>query len=625
MYSSGFLNDSFRGSRREFYMCGIAGIVFDENRDSVYDEQIAKMVRLVHHRGPDHQGILTGNGFCFGHARLSIIDRSERGNQPMEYRNRFVISYNGEVYNYIELRDELVTLGHRFDTNTDTEVVLAAYSQWGSDCFKRFNGMFAIAIYDKEKSICTLARDRVGEKPLYFYQENGSLYFCSEIKQLIYSDIVKPEVNDFAVKQYLAFQMTLDDQTLFKHIYKLEPGRYLRFDGKEIQIHQYWRIEDAASVKFTSSALASSQLKLAVERAVQLRLRSDVQVGAYLSSGIDSSIVASLASAVSATPLSTFTFASRRTPSIDEAPLAKLTANKLRTIHHELDAQEDFDLLQVWRKCVYHLDEPVVGYSVIPQLMMSEKVSENIKVILGGQGGDELFYGYGWHTRLACHEVIFSGARSVFEKILILLKAPVFFGKLFASILRHRSRRYKFSEQYFSFWARFSCFGLMKDKSIKQHFIDKLGSETLIGVRIFEFKYWLQALMQVEDRASMASSLESRAPLLDPDVINTALSIDPLLFIDGKKNKKIFISTFWSLLISEITNKKSKQGYSTPLDVWLDQNGVLEEVLSMIKNSEIIRLHTDICDYKKLTHRQIWMLGSLAIWYDIYFRKHGCG
>ncbi len=603
-------------------MCGIAGVVFNNNLEFNIGDQISKMIQIVEHRGPDHQGILSGKDFCFGHARLSIIDRTVRGNQPMEYRNRFVISYNGEIYNYIELKEELTALGHIFITDTDTEVVLAAYSEWGVDCFEKFNGMFAIAIFDKKKSICILARDRVGEKPLYYHCKNGVLYFFSEIKQLILSGIMKPVVNDFAIKQYLAFQMTLDDQTLFKDIYKLEPGRYLEFDGKKIDINHFWNVEDAAKIKFTSDANASSQLKSALEHAVEIRLRSDVKVGAYLSSGIDSSIVASLASAKSATPISTFTFSSPNNASIDEAPLAKLTAMKLGTDHHELKTHEDFDLLEVWRKCIYYLDEPVVGYSVIPQLMLSGKVSENIKVILGGQGGDELFYGYGWHTSLAFYEAIFSSTLSVIEKCKIIWRNPKLFRKLILFELQNGFHRRKISEQYFSLWTRFSCFNLMKDKSIKNYFIDRLGSESLIGVRIFEFKYWLQALMQVEDRASMSCGLESRAPLLDKEVINIALSIPPILFIDGKKNKKLFISTFKNILSKKIIDKKVKQGYSTPFNQWFDHNGGREKILGAIKSSDFIKSHTNINNYQKITSRQMWMLGSLVLWHDIYFTNN---
>jgi len=602
-------------------MCGISGVLFKKN-DKKYKQQIEKMNALIEHRGPDDNGIYVNDNFAFGHTRLSILDTGNGGHQPMEYQERYVITYNGEVYNYVEIKDELKALGYSFSNQSDTEVILAGYAHWKEKVVDKLNGMFSFAIYDLLEKKCFIARDRTGVKPLYYYQSEEDFYFFSEPKQVIISDIIAAKPNVEAINDYLAFQFSLSEDTFFQGIKKLLPGSAILFENGNAKIHKYWSLDDVEVDETITFTQAKEKITALVEDAVKLRLRSDVPVGSYLSGGIDSSVVATLASE-SLPGISTYTFTSKAHPNQDESVLASKTATHIKSDHNEIEI--DFDnIVGLWQKAIYFMDEPEVGFSLIPQMEISKKVSKDLKVILGGQGGDELFYGYGWHSHMSSSLFTpLKGMPFVCKVRVLLNQIKNMSLRSKAKVLLSAFRSKSIENNYFSLWVSNGAFNLLKNKNIKKRFMSKInGDKTLLAIKKFEYNYWLQALLHVEDRSSMSASLESRTPLLDYRIAEYAFSLPPALMIDGKLNKRILISSFNDKLLTEVYENSQKKGYSAPINDWFENPKVSSYINEILDNKDSF-IHSLIVDVHRnaLTVRQIWLLISLEIWHKIFITK----
>ncbi len=606
-------------------MCGISGIISSDILEpSVATKNILDMNNLISHRGPDDSGLHIGKHFAFGHTRLSIIDTSNGGHQPMIYQSRYVITFNGEIYNYVELKKELESLGYKFNNSSDTEVILAGYSHWKEEVVHKLNGMFAFAIYDLITEECFMARDRSGVKPLYYYEKNNLIYFFSEPKQIVLSDIIKAVPNHNAINEYLAFQFTLDEKTFFSGINKLLPGHSLRYKDGALKIEQYWAIDGVKADKEISYSTAKENISKLIDDAVDIRLRADVEVGSYLSGGIDSSVIASIASKHKGR-IRTYTFTSKDAPKYDESELARVTAERIGSEHNEIELNYK-DILDVWRKSIYFMDEPEVGYSLIPQLEISKVVARDIKVILGGQGGDELFYGYGWHSQLfgglfsTLSDVSFSHKLKVF---FALAKSVSFKGKLKILVDTIKNICRTVEAQYFENWASHGAFELLIDKSIKSNFYKKLNFDgSLLSIKKFEYKYWLHALLHVEDRSSMSASLESRVPLLDYRIAEYVFQLPPEYMINGALNKKILIDSQNEHLDRKISQNTHKKGYASPIESWFQEESVKSYIGAVINNrSSFIYQFVKFKPLEQLTARQVWMLISVEIWHKTFITK----
>lgn len=607
-------------------MCGIAGIIYSKNTKD-FAVIMNEMLALVRHRGPDGHGLFVTDNAILGHTRLSVIDLSQGGQQPMCYMDRFTITFNGEIYNYIELRDELIAIGYSFKSKSDTEVILAAYAEWGESCVNHLNGMFAFGIYDTLKGSLFLARDRVGEKPLYYYKGENEFSFFSEPKQAVFSGLIEAVPNEEAIRQYLEFQFTLDDQTFFKGIHKLLPGHFATLHCNEFNIKKYWSLADIEVDHSVSYEEAKHKIKDLVVDSLKIRLRSDVKVASYLSGGIDSTVLAALA-AKELPSLSTFTFTSKKFMQFDESIKAYMTSKIIHSDHYEIE-MEFADTLTLWMDSIYFMDEPEVGYSLLSQMVVSRDVAKQTKVVLGGQGGDELFFGYGWYNVL-----VFKSLFSTISEMSLLKKI-----KIVAKFFRRSSPKTVFrniidvlmssgktiAENYLDMWRRYGCCDLLladqAENVVKAPINVDAGFSLL---KKFEFSFWLQGLLHVEDRSSMATGLESRVPLLDHRLIEFVFSLPPDYMIDGGLNKKIFIDAFKDVIPYHVVNAKEKQGYVSPVHAWFAEPAVSLYIKSIIdnKNSYIFSF-VDQAKLKsrKITNRQIWMLISLEIWHQIFFKK----
>lgn len=605
-------------------MCGISGVIYKNKNKKDYQVEVKKMNKLIHHRGPDDNGLYINENFAFGHTRLSILDLSNAGHQPMVYNDKFVITYNGEVYNYLEIKDELLRLGYKFNSHSDTEVILLGYVEWKEKIVDKLNGMFTFAIYDIEEKSCFIARDRTGVKPLYYYETDVELYFFSEPKQIIMSNILEAIPNENSIKEYLAYQFTLSDETFFQGVKKLLPGHFIKYQNNIKTITQYWTLDSIEIDEKITYDEAKENIQYLINDAVKLRLRSDVKVGCYLSGGIDSSIVSTVSSE-NLKNLDTYTFTSKNFPNQDESKVAQKTSKFIESNHHEIEIEFD-KILNLWKESVYYMDEPEMGYSLLPQMKISKEVTKNIKVILGGQGGDELFYGYGWHTQVS------TSLRSKLKDFDFIDKLKVILNVLKTQSIKQnikwiltkiRSSSSSIDKEYFNFWKSNGVFDYLNDRKIEAKFYEQLKFDNkLLSIKKFEYKYWLQGLLHVEDRSSMYASLESRVPLLDYRIAEYVFKLNPSYMIDGILNKKLLINSFKENLISDVSDNKNKKGYASPIDAWFENEEVKYFINQIIENKEsCIYKFVQFDSRNKFNHRQIWMLVSLELWYKIFILK----
>lgn len=605
-------------------MCGISGVIFKDRNRKNYRDIIYSMNNLIAHRGPDNRGIYAGDYFVFGHTRLSIIDTSIAGHQPMIYKDRYVITFNGEIYNYLEIKSELIQQGYEFNSHSDTEVILAGYDYWEDDVVNKLNGMFAFAIYDLAKNQCFLARDRVGIKPLYYYETLHEFYFFSEPKQIVFSGVLDAQANERAIEEYLAFQFSFGDKTFFQGVKKLLPGHIVIVDNLKKTANSYWSLDDFSVDKTIAYNEAKETIRNLVEDAVRLRLRSDVRVGCYLSGGIDSSVVAGLASKY-LDNLDTYTFVSKEFPEEDESVLAQKTSMHIRSAHHEIEI--DFtEIFELWKKSIYHMDEPEVGFSLLSQMKISKEVAKDLKVILGGQGGDELFYGYGWHTEIALLAAL-EALNSLELSDQIKIATRMLFNQKIKNNIKLFFRKLKSNRRiediYFSFWKTNGLYDFLKDKDVKKRFLENLDDEkSLLSIKKFEYKYWLQGLLHVEDRSSMYASVESRVPLLDHRIIEYVFKLKPQYMINGVLNKTIFIDAYKDILHEDVYSNTQKKGYSAPIARWFEDEKTKMFISSVLENERsYIYNYVRFLNKNDLTKRQIWMLISLEIWHKIFITK----
>ncbi|MEM6781589.1 MAG: asparagine synthase (glutamine-hydrolyzing), partial [Pseudomonadota bacterium] len=565
-------------------MCGITGIL-NINKKPVQYKILKAMMDSIAHRGPDGEGHYIEDYVGLGHRRLAIIDVGEGGHQPKTTQNkRFTITYNGELYNFRELRSELETKGFKFTTDNDSEVVLQAYACWGKDALLRFNGMFAFAIWDNEDKKLLIARDRFGVKPVYFTQSQSSFLFGSEIKSILANSDYTVQMDVSALNEYLTFQNFFTDRTLFKNISLLPAGHFIEIDQDgERKTTQYWDYDFSPDTTLSYDE-AKEELNSLFIDAVKRQLVSDVPVGSYLSGGMDSGSITSIASQ-EISPLSTFTIgfdlhsASGIELAYDEREKAEHMSYHFGTSHYEMVLKSG-DMERCMDKLVFHLEEPRVGQSY-PNYYAAHLASKFVKVVLAGAGGDELFGGYPWRYYRAVVNDSFDD----------------------------------YVSKYFQFWQRLisrqdmplimsPCWDEAKDtnslsifKSVFQTDKPSMSGDDYINHSLYlESKTFLHGLFVVEDKLSMAHGLESRVPFMDNDLVDFAMKLPPtfklgnlgdVIKLDenepGPKTKKYFQKTrdgkkilrdATSGFIPEDITKAVKQGFSAPDASWFQGDSI---------------------------------------------------
>jgi asparagine synthase (glutamine-hydrolysing) len=620
-------------------MCGICGFNWND------EKLIERMVHKIHHRGPDANGVKTFPEFSLGNARLSIIDLSARGNQPMSGSDgKKWIVYNGEVYSFPQIKKELQSKGYKFNSNTDTEVVLKSYEEYGPKCLEKFNGMFAFAIWDEEKKELFLARDRIGIKPLYYYFKDGKLIFGSEIKSILEADCVKKEVNLQSMYYYLGYEFVPAPDTMFKNIYKLRQGHYAIFKNGELKITKYWDLEFKPEI--TDEDEAMDRIFNALETSVKRRLISDVPLGVFLSGGLDSSTVVGFVSRLYPGKVRTFSIG-YKDKTFSELPYAKIVSDFFGTEHNVLmiDPVSPDDI----EKSLYHLDEPMTDLSTIPFYLICRKAREKVTVCLSGEGGDEMFLGYD-RLKAARMNRYYNIFPSFFRKKVVtplILKLPDQPQKKGAiNILKRFIEGTLYPEEAGAMrWQYFL------NPKIEQNIFNE-SSRSNISFTPFDPIYYFSRIcnsdLQIDkdiyvdikltmadsvlmkvDKMSMATSLEVRVPFLDHEVAELCASIPANLKLKNLTTKYILRKTLKKYnFLPESIIYRGKQGYSLPVKNWLREE-LKDYMIDLFKSSPIIKENFNNSYLSELTkehlelkhnHNHIlWALINLSLWYKKFF------
>ncbi len=603
-------------------MCGICGFNWEDK------ELVRKMSTLLSHRGPDGSGHYVNENVSFGHRRLSIIDLSNAGRQPMSNEDGTVwITFNGEIFNFLELRAELENKGHHFNSNTDTEVVIHGYEQWGDKVVEKLNGQFAFAVWDENKKQLFLARDRLGIKPLFYYWNGDKFIFASELKSILQSDF-KKTVNHHSLNHYLTFGFTPSEYSIFNNIYKLKPGHTLTLKNQAnaIIVKPYWdvsfknRSKNGSNEKKKVISLTKKHLFESVEK----RLIADVPVGAFLSGGIDSSaIVAAMKKCKD--DLKTFSIGFDY-KEFNETDDAKLIADKLNTDHYEkfFSAEDVFKLIP---KLAYHYDDPLADYSMLPTYFVSQIARKHVAVCLGGDGGDELFGGYDWYTQfniLAKQKHFPSPARALIKNIL---------EKQTKSHLTNRLSNLISKKEIPDYLLYGKLRALLNDKDLLRFGINKNVLNTY--QQFFSWKNQFNNLMYSDlklylpeqiltkvDRASMAHSLEVRVPFLDHQFVDFAGTVPFNMKIRNQEKKYILKKSLKGILPKSTIYKK-KRGFGVPLKNYFrkELKGFVEEKI-LNEKSEILQLDKKYLQKIIQTHQSkrrdyshfLWLLIMLKEW-----------
>lgn len=562
-------------------MCGIVGFVRCKQGDIT--GRVHAMRDSFPYRGPDDKGcwVQPELGVALGHRRLSIIDPSPAGHQPMHDEiNGLIIVFNGEIYNYIEVRKELQGLGHLFRTKTDTEVIIKAFLHWGEHCLHRFNGMFAFAIWQKKTQELFLARDRLGVKPLYYYEDNSGFYFASEVKAILRVLPKRPRLQEGLIDAYMSFGYVPGEDTLHAGIKRLLPGHCLTVNEKSSTLHQYWNLSFSQNEdKGERYYLGKAQSLL--DSAIELRLRSDVPLGIFLSGGLDSSaVVGSLAPKISE-PLKTFSVAYDFGDQFNEMPYARLVANKFQTEHYEIFITPD-EFARFIPEYIRLMDEPVAEAAAISLYYVSKLAKEHVTVVLSGEGSDEIFAGYDLYKYMNILERYLNiVGEDIAQGLANMATAILPLGNKIAKYLQLGSlpleKRYKGISTYEERYKR----GLYRTDFIENSvnatekhkitnflqslFVHTAKNDVLSRMLYFDTKSWLvDDLLIKADRMSMAASLELRVPFLDYRLVEFAATMPSHYKVRGHQGKYLLKRMMKDILPQEIIHRK-KMGFPTPL------------------------------------------------------------
>jgi len=629
-------------------MCGICGEVRGTNRGERVDSgQIKRMCRVLAHRGPDDEGYYFNKMIGLGHRRLSIIDLNT-GHQPISNEDDTIwIVLNGEIYNYQKLREQLIRSGHRFKTQTDTEVIIHLYEEAGIDCVEQLRGMFAFALWDSKKERLILARDRIGQKPLFYTSNERGLIFASEAKALLQHASVTRTVNPLAIHDFLSFKFIPRQEDLFKDIYKLPPASILLYENNEIRIKRYWELYYRPDPTMTEEFAIQRSKELLLE-AVKIRLMSDVPLGAFLSSGIDSGLVVSMMSQIAQEPVNSFSIGSN-SQGFNELPHARLISNKNETNHREFVVNPD--AISILPDMIYFMDGPYADVPALPMYYVAKLARRYITVTLTGDGGDELFAGY---DRYMAEQILrLYRAVPMFLREKLVPRLLAFFEERTARKSWRQTLRWMNSmsmvpkqEAYARGISFFSFENEQKDQLYTPEFKHRIGTVNSMDGIIS--RYWsdhandalgrmcysdlmvrLPEYSHIKvDRISMMHGLEARSPFMDHKLIEFSATIPSRLKLKRKKRKYLLRKLAASYLPPEILNLP-KQGFGSPINRWL--RGELKNLSHTLLKSALLvkdgffnqryidRLLAEHESSKINNGNKIWGLVNLETWYRIYF------
>lgn len=563
-------------------MCGIAGVVSATRESNISEALVRHMCNQIIHRGPDDEGIFVQDGAGLGMRRLSIIDLAG-GHQPVFNEDRTAwIVFNGEIYNFPELRPELESRGHRFYTKTDTEVIIHLYEEMGADCVQKLRGMFALAIYDKMKRKLILARDRLGKKPLHYARMGDKLYFASEIKSILAVAPELAEVNGQGLLEYLYYGYVPDPITAFTGIHKLPPGHLLEFEKGEIRIRQYWDVPAYNTRSPKSEEECLEELEHRLLEATRIRLIADVPLGAFLSGGTDSSTVVALMARASSGPVKTFSIGFKK-DDFNEADYARIVARKFGTDHHEMILEPD--VVQTVEHLTSTLEEPFGDSSMLPTYYVSQMARQHVTVALSGDGGDEVFAGYDRYR--------IQSNRRIFEQVPEWAR-KFFRDRVFPRLPNHmQGRRFSYNvslpwqERYVDGLSFLPSFErdtpLLSDdfrailrgndepgNVLRRYFAQAPAKDPVSQVLYVDTKSYLVGdILTKVDRMSMLNSLEVRVPILDHQFIEWVTSLSPDWKLRGRRQKYILRKLAERVGVPREVIYREKRGFSLPLVHWM--------------------------------------------------------
>ena len=617
-------------------MCGFVGYIYKNKHLS--DDVFRKMNHSLDHRGPDDEGYFSHSygewEIGLAHKRLSILDLSQHGHQPMSFENLIMV-YNGEVYNFGEIKKELTEFGYKFESTSDTEVILKSFHKWGRGAVEKFNGMFAIALFDKTKKELLLIRDRIGIKPLYYSFLDNDLIFASELKPLMASPYFEKEIDPYALNLFIHHGYITAPHTIFKNTYKLYPGGILTFRDGNIKIDSYWSIKDkylAREVDEQSTEVEIvDKLDDLLKKSVEYRMISDVPFGSFLSGGYDSSLVTATMQELSNTPVHTFSIGFE-TPEHDEAVYAKDVAKYLGTDHTEyyFKAPEFDDVL---RDMADYFDEPFADSSLLPSIIVSRLARKDIKVVLTGDGGDELFCGYNVYEGILRYKKFEAVSKilSHLNRFLPLKSMVSAYDKNWLKLLHFTDHQKIINHAFYSFQVYFE--GILKNSLVENdnRFMDITKiSDNLQEANMLRdmINYLPEDILTKVDRATMSISLEARVPLLDHRIIEFSFNIPHhLKFKNGEKK----------YILKQLTHKKipkqlldrPKRGFTGPIDKWILGN--FPEFSNEYFSEKFI-VQQDIFEFSKIKSilenckktskfpfkKYLWHLIVFQMWYKKY-------
>ncbi|HRH44232.1 MAG TPA: asparagine synthase (glutamine-hydrolyzing) [Pyrinomonadaceae bacterium] len=631
-------------------MCGIAGLIHQNP-----ENYISQMLKSIEHRGYDNEGVFISQSFgneqlktCLGHRRLSIIDTTSAGHQPFFSANkRFVFTYNGELYNYLDIKKELEAKGYQFKTDSDTEVLINAFQEWNVDCLTKLNGMFAFAVWDELEKSLILVRDRAGIKPLYYAKVGEKFVFASEIKAILASKLIKAELDFEGLHQFLTFLWTVPPNTLFKNIYQLPPAHFLVWKNGEISVKEWWDLDFSREEKGKSENYWREQVLETLDKSVQLEMIADVPLGAFLSGGVDSSAIVALMTKHSKN-ISTYTTGiSAEDLQFDIIPddveWSRKVAQILPIDYHETLLTPD--LTELLPKLVYHMDAPVIDMA-IPSFLISEQSRQTQKVMLSGMGGDEVFAGYPRQMAMKIAGMTDFIPSAVRKPLMKTIDSWLVGGKKgkFTAPLRNakkfaRSAGEDFEQRYLGFGTYFS--DEMKNRLYssnlrdnqknfdafrfhKKYFENCKAASPLNRLLYVDFKTFMPALnLDTTDKTSMAANLEVRVPFLNHEIVSLSERIPTDLKIKGIKRKYILKKAAESLLPKEVIWRK-KAGFGAPIRSWLRTSlkPMIDDLLSeetikrrgLFDSNEVQKIIELNQKGKEDFNLQVFQLLNLEIW-----------
>ncbi|MBN1779933.1 asparagine synthase (glutamine-hydrolyzing) [bacterium] len=625
-------------------MCGICGQLYFDPSRRVNPDILRSMCGTIVHRGPDDEGQWSRGPAGLGMRRLSIIDLST-GHQPISNEdNSMQIVFNGEIYNFQLLRRELETLGHRFRTNTDTETILHGYEEWGTGICERLNGMFAFAVWDDRNHVLFLARDRIGIKPLYYYQDDEKLVFGSELKAILRHPEVACTLDPVALNNYLTFEYIPAPRSIFREVHKLPPGHWLYWQDDQLRERSYWTLVPQEMP--ISENQAREKLAALLKDAVKLRLISDVPLGAFLSGGLDSSIMVSQMAALMDQPVKTFSIGFKES-SYNELKYARAVAAKYKTDHHEFVIEAN--ALELTEKLIRHLDEPFGDFSIFPTYLVSKMARDFVTVVLSGDGGDELFSGYDsyrahrfdrsfYHLlpKALKHGLFDPMARNLnptekkkgwinsFKRFVQGTQLPKsLYHARWMVFLQEMERQQLFSDDILEELAPYDPYDFIHTYSRQADGLSDVTRTGYIDVK----SYLVDDILVKVDRMSMAVSLEARVPYLDHRIVEFCYSLPPAMKMKGYKTKMLLQNTFWDALPPEV-QKRDKQGFSIPIKNWIrnDLKSMMLDLLSeqRIRQQGLFRPETvnrwvrEHLDGRENHSHKLWALMVFQQWKEIY-------